>query len=69
MNKEYKFSADELESQIPTLNDKGITEFSIHDEDLSKNKKRLVRIINELARYAPEDFVSLLIDLFHIKED
>lgn len=69
MNKEYKFSADELESQIPTLNDKGITEFSIHDEDLSKNKKRLVRIINELARYAPEVFVSLLIDVSCIDKE
>ena len=62
MNKEYKFTSSELESQIATLQEKGITEFSIHDESLAKDKKRLLKIINLLARFAPDIFVSILTD-------
>ena len=62
MNKEYKFSADELESQIPQLTAKKITELAVHDEKLSKDKKQLLRLMKSLAEYAPDVFVSFLID-------
>ena len=62
MNKEYKFTSSELESQIATLQEKGITEFSIHDESLAKDKRRVLKIINLIAQYAPNLFVSILAD-------
>lgn len=62
MEKEYKFSAEELESQIPTLVQKGITEFSIHDEKVAKDKKRILKLMNLICQYAPDVFVSFLID-------
>ncbi len=62
MNKEYKFTSSELESQIATLEEKGITEFSIHDESLAKDKRRVLKIINLIAQYAPDLFVSILAD-------
>ena len=60
MNKEYKFTSSELETQIETLSQKGITEFSIHDESLAKDKRRVLKIINLIAQYAPDLFVSIL---------
>ena len=62
MNKEYKFSAQELESQISHLKEKEITELSINDLSLAKDKKKLLRLINKLAAEAPDVFVSILVD-------
>ena len=62
MNKEYNFTQTEFESQIPTFKAKGITEFSIHDPAVAKDKKRILKIINLVAAQAPEVFVSILID-------
>jgi len=62
MNKEYQFSSEELEAQISTFKEKGITEFSIHDPSLAKNKKRILKILNLIADQAPEVFISILID-------
>ena len=59
---EYKFKTSELEAQIETLSAKGITEFSIHDASVAKDKKRLLKIINLVARFAPDVFVSILAD-------
>ena len=62
MQTEYKFKSSELEAQIETLSQKGITEFSIHDTSVAKDKKRLLKIINLVARFAPDVFVSVLAD-------
>ena len=59
---EYKFKSSELESQIATLQEKGITEFSIHDASVAKDKRRVLKIINLIAQYAPDVFVSILTD-------
>lgn len=62
MAKEYKFTAAELESQISHLSERGITELSINDLSLSKDKKRLLSLINKISKEAPDLFVSILID-------
>ena len=59
---EYKFKSAELESQIATLSENGITEFSIHDASVAKDKRRVLKIINLIAQYAPDVFVSILTD-------
>ena len=59
---EYKFKSSELESQIATLQEKGITEFSIHDEAVSKDKRRVLKLINLVAQQAPDVFLSILTD-------
>ena len=59
---EYKFKSSELESQIATLQEKGITEFSIHDPVIAKDKRRVLKLINLIAQYAPDVFVSILAD-------
>ncbi|WP_027729278.1 hypothetical protein [Treponema sp. C6A8] len=60
--KEYKFRSNEIETQIPHLAEKGITEFSIHDEKLSCDKTSLLRIMRLAAKKAPDVYFSFLID-------
>jgi len=62
MQKHYQFSSEQLESQIPHLKEKGITEFSLHDEKLAANKKRIINLIDLFAEYAPDIYVSFLIE-------
>ncbi|WP_022931080.1 hypothetical protein [Treponema bryantii] len=62
MNTEYKFTSQELESQIATLSQKGITELSITDEKVSHDKNRLLRLMKLIAQHASEVFVSFLVD-------
>ena len=62
MEKRYKFSANDLENQIGTLVDKGITELTISDEKIAGDKKRLIKLINLISEQAPEVFVSFLVD-------
>lgn len=62
MTKSFKFTAAEIESQIAHLEEKGITEFSIHDESISTDKRRILKIINLVATQAPQVFVSILAD-------
>lgn len=62
MNTEYKFTSQELESQIATLSQKGITELSVTDEKVAHDKNKLLRLMKLIAQHAPEVFVSFLID-------
>lgn len=61
MEKEYKFSADELESQIKTLSQKGITELYVCDDLISSDKKRVLKLISSIFEFAPDVFVSFLV--------
>ena len=58
--KEYKFKAEELESQIATLSQKGITELSVTDEKVARDKNKLLRLMKLIAQQAPDIFVSFL---------
>lgn len=60
---EYSFLSEEIESQIPLLKEKGITELSIHDENYAKNKKWILKIIKKIEEAAPDVFVSFLVDV------
>ena len=60
MNKNYP--KIDYESQIPHLVEKGVTEFTIHDRAISKDKKRILGLIKLLATHAPEVFTSILVD-------
>lgn len=62
MNTEYKFTSQELESQIASLSQKGITELSVTDEKVAHDKNRLLRLMKLIAQHASEVFVSFLVD-------
>ena len=57
---EYKFTSSELEPQISTLTQKGITELSVTDEKVAHDKNKLLRLMKLVAQQAPEVFVSFL---------
>ena len=59
--KEYKFSTNEIEAQIPHLAEKGITEFSIHDSKLANDKAALLRIIRLAEKKAPDVYFSFYV--------
>ena len=60
--KEYKFSTNQIESQIPLLSQKGITEFSVHDEKLASDKNSLLKLMKLAANKAPEVYFSFYIE-------
>ncbi len=62
MAKEFFVKTSEIESQIKTLNEKGITEFCIHDSEIAKNKAKVLNILKLFLQNAPDVFVSFLID-------
>lgn len=62
MNTEYKFTSQELESQIASLSQKGITELSVTDEKVAHDKNKLLRLMKLIAQHASEVFVSFLVD-------
>ncbi|MBO5116204.1 MAG: hypothetical protein J6C25_01740 [Treponema sp.] len=61
-NKDYFVKTSEIESQIKTLNQKGITEFCIHDSEIAKNKGKILNILKLFLQEAPEVFISLYIE-------
>lgn len=61
MNKEYKFSLEELESQIDQLQSKGITELCVNDSKIANDKRRLIALINKIQKSAPDVFVSFCV--------
>ena len=52
----------DFEAQIPHLVEQGINEFSICDTKIANDKKRLLKILKLFNDYAPEVFVSILVD-------
>ena len=60
--KEYKFSTNQIESQIPLLSQKGITEFSVHDEKLASDKNSLLKLMKLAATKAAEVYFSFYIE-------
>ena len=61
MNKKPAFTPD-YESQIPSLVEKGIKEFSINDIKISRDKTRLLLLIKLMGKYAPDVFTSIYAD-------
>ena len=61
MDKEYTFSVSQIETQLASLKEKGVTELSLHDQALSMDKKRLVNLLKKITSEYPELFCSILI--------
>ena len=57
------FDSSSLIKEIPSFNEKGITEFTLHDDSLSKDRKGIEEIVRAFIKSAPDVFVSLRIDV------
>lgn len=59
---EYDFSIQQIFSQIPQFNEKGINELQIHDKDFSHDKSGIIKLVNLIQNHCPDLFVSLVVD-------
>lgn len=67
--KQYKFLPDEIESKLGELKNLGITEFSIYDKNLSKDKNRLLKIMQKASEESEGIFFSILTDVCVIDKE
>ena len=56
---EYNFDLSNLDSELASFSKKGITEFALHDERFSSDKKALAEFMRKAARLAPEVYYSI----------
>lgn len=61
-DKKYEFSSGDLLSILPTLSEKGITEFYVHDASLSANKRKLLSFMESAEANAPDVFFTIKIE-------
>jgi hypothetical protein len=57
--KEYAFTAAELEADLTSFAEKGITELTVHDPALTGRKGPLLHFLQRVAHDAPDLFVTL----------
>lgn len=62
MSASYKFSIADFESQIDNLLKNKVTEISIYDEKVAKDKKLLLKVLSLIYSKMPDVFVSVLAD-------
>lgn len=58
-NTEFFFKGEELKTCLSSLKEKGITEFTLQDESVLKNKEKLLRFLNSFQKKAPDILLVL----------
>lgn len=58
----YTFKVSDLDSQIDSLVKKGVTELYINDENVSKNKNQLIKLLKLVQNKAPQLFISIVVN-------
>ncbi|MDO4506380.1 MAG: hypothetical protein Q4B64_05485 [Spirochaetales bacterium] len=61
-NKSYTFSIESIFKDLPTFNEKKITELTVNDLNFSSDKAGILRLTEEIKKHCPDLFLSLLID-------
>lgn len=61
-NKNYTFTIQSIFKDLPTFNQKGITELTVNDLDFSSDKNGIIRLVEEIKKNCPDLFLSLLIE-------
>jgi len=59
---EYDFDLKDLDSQLSTFSQKGITRFSLHDDAFSRDKNALKNFLSKARKYIPEVFISIPVE-------
>jgi hypothetical protein len=60
--KEYEFGGDELEARLPEFASLGITELSVHDELLARDRGKIVRLLKAVGKIYPDLLLTVRID-------
>ena len=61
-NKCYEFSIESIFKDLPTFEQKGITELTVNDLKFSSDKAGILRLVDEIKKHRPDLFLSILID-------
>lgn len=61
-NKSYKFSIESIFKDLPTFNEKKITELTVNDLNFSSDKAGILRLTEEIKKHCPDLFLSIFID-------
>lgn len=69
MIKQFEYTSSELESKLSECVKNGVTELSVHDQILAKDKGRLLKFLKAVEREAPDLFVSFTVDPHNIDMD
>ncbi len=59
--KTQDFSLQKIFDALPSFSEKGITELSVSDRLLSSDKEKLIRLTEEIKKYCPDLFVSIVV--------
>ena len=62
MEKTFNFKTEQLESSLADFAAKGITEFTLQDEQILGHKGRLLKFLQSVQKNAPDLFVTLPVD-------
>lgn len=59
---EYDFDLTDLDSQLASFSQKGITRFSLHDGKFSRDRALLKKFLSKAKEYIPEVFISVPVE-------
>lgn len=62
MEKTFNFKTEQLEASLADFAAKGITEFTLQDEQILGHKGRLLKFLQSVQKNAPDLFVTLPVD-------
>lgn len=66
MKKEFQFSAKQLENSLGSLEEKGITEISVNDVEITGNRSVFLRFLGKARTQAPNVHFSFTLDIEQI---
>lgn len=59
---EYSFSLKDLDMQLASFAEKGITELSVHDQEIASKKNMLLQFLKKAAIHIPEVYISIVVN-------
>ena len=59
MEKTFTFSSSNLEASLSSFAEKGITEFTLQDQEILSHKGKLLHFLQEFSRRCPDVFLTL----------
>lgn len=62
MKDEYNFDLTDLDSQLASFSQKGITRFSLHEGVFSRDRNSLKNFLSKAKKYIPEVFISIPVE-------
>lgn len=62
MKTEYEFDLKDLDSQLASFSEKGITEFALHDNKICGDKNLLAEFLIKAQKHIPEVYISIPVE-------